>query len=220
MQSSSERKNSPSFWLLLVTAWGVPVACGMILLGLHDAKPGAVGKSPNTWPEDTRIPLDRTLPTLIVFAHPKCPCLAASIEELNRIAAKTYGKLRIVVMFYRPRSFDDSWTRTATRKRAEAIPGVVAAIDPDGVEARRFGAATSGHVVLFNRDGVRLYFGGITNSRGHAGDNPGGQAVVAATLQGRIERSFQPVFGCPLFNDSKSSDLAAAVQNVRDQGTR
>ncbi len=220
MRSSIEKKNSRSFWILLLGAWGVPVGCGIILLGLHDATPGVIGKTPRTWPADTRIPLDRTLPTLIVFAHPKCPCLAASLEELDRIAAKTHGELRIIVMLYRPRSSADSWTRTAHRRRAAAIPGVDVRIDPDGIEARRFGAATSGHVALFNRNGSRLYFGGITASRGHSGDNPGCDAVVKAALDGGIAETFQPVFGCPIYDESATADLASADRVVHHQGTR
>lgn len=220
MRSSSEKKNSRSFWILILGAWGVTVACGMILLGLHDATPGAIGKTPNAWPVDTRIPLDRTLPTLIVFAHPKCPCLAASIEELDHIAAKTHGELRIIVMLYRPRSSADSWTSTAHRRRAAAIPGVDVRIDPDGIEARRFGAATSGHVALFDRNGGRLYFGGITPSRGHSGDNPGSEAVVKAARDGRIAETFQPVFGCPIYEESTTADLASADRDVHDRGTR
>lgn len=220
MRSSTERKHSQKFWILLLGAWGVPVACGMIMLGLHDTTPGATGKAPSAWPVDTRLSLDRALPNLIVFAHPKCPCLAASLEELDRIAAKTHGKLRIVVMLYQPKSSADSWTRTAHRRRAEAIPGVDVRIDPDGIEAKRFGAATSGHVVLFGGDGVRLYFGGITGSRGHSGDNPGSEAVVKAALEGRIAKTFQPVFGCPIFDESTTADLATRDQEVHDQGTR
>jgi len=74
--------------------------------------------------------------------------------------------------------------------------------DDDGVEAARFGAATSGQVILYDRDGRLLFSGGITASRGHAGDNDGRDAIVSLLGGGRGTRHSSPVFGCSLLEPS------------------
>jgi len=51
--------------------------------------------------------------------------------------------------------------------------------DADGAEANRFGAETSGHTLLFDFGRRLLFSGGITDSRGHTGDNAGESAIVA-----------------------------------------
>jgi hypothetical protein len=44
-----------------------------------------------------------------------------------------------------------------------------------------------------------IFSGGITASRGHAGENAGVLALVALLTHGRPERRATSVFGCPLF---------------------
>ena len=56
---------------------------------------------------------------------------------------------------------------------------------------------TSGHALLFDRDGHLLFSGGITPARGHEGDNFGASAI-AARLAGRPAPAETPVFGCPI----------------------
>ena len=82
---------------------------------------------------------------------------------------------------------------------AARIQNVTVVRDDDGLEAQRFGAATSGQTFLYDSQGVLQFSGGITSARGHAGDNAGRAALIS--LLNRLETS-QPrtnVFGCPLF---------------------
>jgi hypothetical protein len=72
--------------------------------------------------------------------------------------------------------------------------------DADGSEARRFGAETSGHTLLFDPNGSLLFSGGITASRGHAGRNAGESAIIAAVNGKRTDRTGTPVFGCSLIS--------------------
>ncbi len=72
--------------------------------------------------------------------------------------------------------------------------------DSDGAEARRFGVETSGQTLLYDAHGTLIFSGGITGSRGHAGENARSElALVALLTQGRPERRASGVFGCPLF---------------------
>ena len=65
-------------------------------------------------------------------------------------------------------------------------------------EATRFGALTSGHVLLYGADAALLFSGGITASRGHVGENPGRSAIVTLLSGQRPERGRTPTFGCLL----------------------
>jgi len=67
------------------------------------------------------------------------------------------------------------------------------------VEARRFGVETSGQTLLYDAGGRLIFSGGITGSRGHAGDNAGEAALVALLTSGQADRRATSVFGCPLF---------------------
>ena len=71
-------------------------------------------------------------------------------------------------------------------------------VDPEGREARLFGAAASGAVALYDTHGILAFSGGITGARGHSGDNAGRSAVVALLTGRRPERARTFVFGCDL----------------------
>jgi hypothetical protein len=79
------------------------------------------------------------------------------------------------------------------------MPDVHLIEDPGGCEAARFGAQTSGDVLLYGADARLLFRGGITPGRGHVGDNPGWDAIIRLISGGSTSLSEAPVFGCPLF---------------------
>ena len=138
---------------------------------------------------------------MIVFAHPKCPCTGASMEELNRILAQCSGKVAAHVLFFKPAGLPDSWVRTGLWATAAAIPGVAVHEDCDGEQARLFGAETSGYLVLYDPHGRLLFKGGITGSRAHAGDNAGENAVVALLTGHEASLAQTPVYGCSLLGE-------------------
>jgi hypothetical protein len=72
--------------------------------------------------------------------------------------------------------------------------------DEGGDQARIFGAATSGHVLLYRADGCLLFSGGITDSRGHAGASVGFGSIVSLLTGDTPAQTAPPVFGCPLSN--------------------
>jgi hypothetical protein len=53
---------------------------------------------------------------------------------------------------------------------------------------------------MYDRDGRLLFQGGITISRGHAGDNPGRSALVALLNHELVSEVETPVYGCSLFD--------------------
>jgi len=94
---------------------------------------------------------------------------------------------------------DDAWDQTDLLKRATALPNVTVLRDDEGREAKRFGVETSGQTLLYDANGRLVFSGGITGSRGHAGENAGELALIALLNDGHADRGNANVFGCPLF---------------------
>jgi len=183
--------------------WLTVVGGGFVVLLKYQATSGATGSTPLQWPSSAQIPLDPNLPTMIMFAHPKCPCTSASIGELNHLMAQCSGKVASHVLFYKPHEVSDDWARTGLWPSAAAIPSVAVQEDREGAQARLFGAETSGYLVLYSPHGRLLFQGGITGSRGHAGDNDGEDAVVSF-LTGQTPGLTQtPVYGCSLLGECR-----------------
>jgi hypothetical protein len=166
----------------------------------YENRPGVSAEAPLLWPAESRIQRATDRATLVMLAHPHCPCTRASIGELASLMAHSQGRLNAYVLFLKPEGFTEEWEKTDLWESAVMIPGVTAMIDDGGAEARRFHAATSGQTILYGADGRLLFTGGITGSRGHAGDNAGRSSIVSLVNAGTAERTETFVFGCPLFD--------------------
>ena len=184
--------------------WVVAVVGGMAVLWRYSTAPGVPATPPLTWPRDSRVQPSSDRATLIVLAHPYCPCTRASIEELDRLMARVGDRMTAHVLFVAPAGVESSWEATDLWRTAAAIPGVTVVRDAEGIEAERFHAATSGQVVLYDAAGRLRFSGGITAARGHAGDNPGWSAIVDVLEGAASAASETPVFGCSLFGVDRS----------------
>jgi hypothetical protein len=153
---------------------------------------------------------------LLVFVHPQCPCTRATIEELDRIVAHVGSHAAIRVYVLADPARDAAWTKSDLWRAARRIPGVDVVADVRGKLARAFGVETSGTTVCYSPAGERRFQGGITGARGHAGDNAGADAVVAALLGEPMRVCEAPTFGCPMFDDL--SDAAGDDCKNGDRG--
>ncbi len=188
---------SPRLLAIGLPLWLTAVLVPAVQLWRYKSLPGAQADAPLRWPAASRIERDPTRTTILLFAHPMCPCTAASLSELGRLAADS-ERVLACVLFDVPSDADDSWCHSANWARAAAIPGVRVRQDCDGAEATRFAALTSGQVVAYAPDGTLLFSGGLTTARGHAGPSPFTAGLTnALTDQGGAAVS-APVFGCPL----------------------
>jgi hypothetical protein len=123
---------------------------------------------------------------------------------LSQLLIRFPGKVNPVVVFLNYQQFDENWMHGNLWREAGAIHGVKLLMD-DGKEAERFGAVTSGHVLLYDAQGLRLFSGGITPSRGQTGENPGTDALLAR-LEGKtttLDKAL--VFGCALTSATSNS---------------
>jgi hypothetical protein len=129
--------------------------------------------------------------------------MAATLGELERIMARAHGHLTAHILFIQPAGHPSEWSQTSLWRRAAAIPNATVEADPAGVEAEQFNAQTAGDTLVYATDGRLLFQGGITISRGHSGDNPGRDAILAA-LNGNSNGKRNPVFGCSLFENKNN----------------
>ncbi len=192
---------------LLITAsagWLVLISFGLVKLYNYEFKAGPSGHVVTHWPSESQIHLDNKPYHLIMVAHPRCPCTRATLSELESIMAQTQGKLSAYILFTKPKQFSQEWVKTDLFKNAQRIPSVYVFVDEDSQQARLFGGVTSGQTFLFDAKGELLFSGGITDSRGHEGDNAGKSAIIDV-VQGRgtrLQRSL--AFGCLLHDEDST----------------
>jgi hypothetical protein len=186
--------------LFVVGLWLGVAAAGGWWLHAYESAPGPAQVTSGSWPSDTSLAQDKDRPNLVIFAHPQCPCTRATIEELNHLLARCAGTLACTVVFLQPSSAPSEWVKSGLWKSAAAIPGVTVAADPNGAEAHRFGAETSGLALLYDRQGKLVFHGGITATRGHAGDNLGVDTILSLVRGEKAPTSQTPVFGCSLLD--------------------
>jgi hypothetical protein len=186
--------------LACLVLWGAAVSGGFWVAHSYASTPGERAPFSGSEPVAARSGVDPRRPTLVVAAHPHCPCTSATLASLDRIAARCPGRANLQVLLYSDPGLGAGWERTRLWERAAAIPGTEVLSDPLGAECARLGARTSGHVFLFAPGGELLFEGGITAGRGHEGDNPGSSAVVDLLLHGSARIRSAPVFGCALAN--------------------
>lgn len=185
--------------------WAVVVVTGVVLLTRYSLGPGRAAAAPSRWPAASAVTTTAGLPTLVLIAHPRCACTRATLGELSLLMTHCRGRMSAHVLFVRPPGAPREWADTDIVRAARAIPGVIVTTDEWGVEADRFGAWTSGQVVLYDVSGRLAFCGGITAGRGHGGDNAGRSAIEALLLRGQAVQATAPVFGCDLFSASTDS---------------
>jgi hypothetical protein len=183
-----------------IAAWTIALAFGFRSLLLYANTPGHLASPPADWPMTAPMKFSRGNFSLLVFAHPECPCSRATLGELAVILARSPKPVKTTVFFYRPRSVERTWAETDLWKSAAAMPDVKVVDDPDSEMARRFGAGVSGQVLLYDVSGHLAFNGGITASRGHFGDNDGLDAVLAILRDQTLYHRTSPVFGCSLYS--------------------
>jgi len=177
--------------------WLVAVLGGFGWLQTYKATPGEIGVAPERWPLRTAIQRDPGRPTLVLFAHPHCPCTRASVSELSRLVGH-FPQVSSRVLFLKPEDVPGGWERTDLWQSVASIPGAIPLRDDAGVESAIFNAATSGLTVLYDAEGRLLFSGGLTASRGHEGDSFGQRRIASLLTTGNADRHDSPVFGCAL----------------------
>lgn len=181
--------------------WASALAFGLRGLARYETTPGSSGAMPSAWPAGAP-PLNSEGYTLALFLHPECPCTRATLSSLDSIIAHSGGKVRTYAFAVIPDGAPPEWQESPLVAEAGRISGVKIIPDVSGCLARACGAETSGHALLFDATGHLLFSGGITDSRGHAGDSRGMQMILDAVRGRAAGVTRTPVFGCSLMGEN------------------
>jgi hypothetical protein len=190
-----------SFLALVGLAWAGGLVLGLHRVETYESAAAPAKLSVDRWPVEAP-PRNADGFTVAVFVHPECPCSQATMSALDKLMAHAgEGNVKAFVFAVMPDGAPDDWKTSVLLAQAKAIAGVQVIEDDKGKLARAFGALTSGQTALYDRAGVRVFCGGITDGRGHDGPNAGATAV-AAILNGReISAPPTPGFGCSLLSE-------------------
>lgn len=208
------KRDAAQGWRLLTWGWIIAIGIGSYSMMAYEFRPGAPASELPAWPGDSCLLLDTSRWNLVLTAHPHCSCTKASLSELAQIVHKHGSHLSIHVLFVKPAGTPENWEKSSTWQEAEALAQseagplfetrVHVVSDRAGQEAERFGAATSGQVLLFDSQGRLRFSGGLTLARGIAGNGPARRQILAV-LDGEISQPLAstPVFGCPVFDRAR-----------------
>ncbi|MBL8843735.1 MAG: RedB protein [Planctomycetes bacterium] len=183
---------------LLALGWVAAVSGAFAALAIYKATPGVLAPAPLDWPEASSIARLPGRAQLLCFVLPHCPCAEATLAELSRLLSARPAQAEVHVVIALPPGVDPSWRETAIVAAASELPGAHLTFDVDLVESARFGATTSGQVLVYDGAGRLAFRGGVTPSRGHRGENAGSDAVAALVRGEAAQHSVWPVFGCEL----------------------
>jgi hypothetical protein len=189
--------------------WGIGVILGLALLARHQNTPGepvrpagesSVEKAVAALSKDELRPfLEADSPfTLILLAHPRCPCTRATLHELERLVPHLGGKAALHAYFAIPAGKGEDFAEGDNLKLARSIPGMKITLAPASEITDKLGAGTSGQVLVFDHGGRLKFTGGITPGRGHEGSNPGAESIRRLVETGATSLATTPVYGCSL----------------------
>lgn len=184
-------------FVLCLLLWIIGLGWGYQTLFAYETTPGVTGGVKSNWPAGTALKPVSGKATLIMFAHPYCPCTRASMQELSKLVMRLRKPVKLYVVFFKGTSFKEQGDLI---KSAASIPGAQVVIDKDGLESKRFNATVSGQTLVYDPQGQILYNGGITVSRGSVGENAGSDKVVAV-VNGKDDKFAKGLaYGCSLLN--------------------
>lgn len=182
--------------VVAVVLWSAAVIAGIQRIWSYESTPGEQSSVPATWPGSSLVSVDRERATVTMFVHPLCSCTRASLIELREALDTMDRSPAVWIVLMSPQGIVKDWNEH-TAAIAQRVPEATIVTDKEGKEANMFGASTSGHVVLYGRDGRLMFSGGITAGRGHVGVNQGRRDVIAA-VRGGDRGHEHPIFGCGL----------------------
>jgi hypothetical protein len=183
--------------LFAVVLWSAAVLAGIQRMWSYESTPGRHSFVPANWPGSSLMTIDRERATLVMFVHPLCVCTRASLIELREALDAMTGVPAVWIVVMNAHGVVPDW-EAKIADIAHRIPEATIVTDVDGRAADAFGAATSGHVVVYDREGRLAFSGGITGARGHVGDNEGRRDLIAALHEGSEHAREHPIFGCGL----------------------
>jgi hypothetical protein len=185
--------------------WAIAVVACTAALVIYGASPGHAGQAPATRPAWLAAKSPSGAATLVVAVHPRCPCTAATVDNLEHALHVRGHPLNVVVLSFAPDDAGPEWRSSSTLDRFKARLDAQIVTDTGGRLAKSLGAYTSGHVIYYDQGGALRFSGGVTPSRGHEGGCVPLDTVAKLAGEGsdapHAAPSFAQVFGCPISTD-------------------
>ncbi|HET6423851.1 MAG TPA: hypothetical protein VFG20_09225 [Planctomycetaceae bacterium] len=207
MSSNAEITGRTLWRVVPIGLWVATVIAVFLAVWRYDSLAGSRQTTPVRWPAASGLTLQSS-GTCVMFAHPRCPCTRASLQQLQDILSGKPNWHSVQVVLFQPRSASPDWKHSDIVRTVDQMPRVLPYWDEDGRVAALFGAETSGHVVLYDADGRLQFSGGITGLRGHIGPNLGAESLAAIGRGETAANRSTPVYGCSLITpDSGEKSL-------------
>lgn len=217
MNLSSSMRTRASRVLIIV--WLVVVTGATIVQFRYETTPAQVLAAPERWPVLPELKLEPGHAVVLMALHPRCPCSAASIEQLQECVRSMDNRIDLIILESMPAGAKPEWTDSALCRQIKALSRAKLIIDTDGTLASAFGLTTSGQVVAYDSAGELRFNGGLTAARGVEGNNPSSEtfrellaqmllndssvAVSGSETGIHIRPLLPPVFGCKLVAGDK-----------------
>lgn len=179
--------------------WFLTIFTAFASLISYSDRPGSSGSPESTWPENSKISLEKEKSTIVIALHAGCPCSKATLSEYEKVSSRVNDSVTTYALLFVPRNHVELWESNPFKERLERIPGVNIIQDTDGELAHAFGIETSGHVLLYAPDGNLKFSGGITDGRAHEGTSYSETYLENLIDQKENKRRDFHVFGCHLF---------------------
>lgn len=212
LRSASPPRRFMSASALGLTAW-ILVCVGLsYVMMAYEFTPGRLGARRITWPTDVSAAFPSRVPgktTVVAFLHPRCVCSRATLTQLLR-AVNAYPQADVIAGVFTPldAAGQKSWEEGEyVRTIRAALPQAKLVFDRGGHDAQRFGAYTSGTVLVYDAHGREIFRGGITNRRGGEEKNPGIDQLISTLASGSSQQhQATPVYGCPILSAPQSTE--------------
>lgn len=189
---------APRLFVFAIIGWLVATSVGLGIFWHYKTTGHVPRDSALSWPEQSELQLASAKPTLVLFAHPLCPCTMASLVELTRVLQESAVQPSVTIALYQPAQAGAEWQTSPLVDAVREIPGAEVVWDREGNLAKLFAATTSGQVQLYDPQGKCLFNGGVTRLRGHKGESAASRLLHTA-LQGNQPAMIRsPIYGCDL----------------------
>ena len=192
----SKLKSRGALWTVAAVWIGGIVVGGRYLLH-YETTPGMAATPSAVWPAGVPIQRAQDRPTIVMIAQPACSCTRASIGELETVISQYPDRAKLFIIF-ETNTLGVDPRQSSLWQAATRVHGATVIFDETASVAGCFQAETSGQVFLYDPDGKLRYSGGITISRGHAGESAGSQALATLLAGQQPDVTSAPVFGCTL----------------------
>jgi len=111
IKAVNNSKRSHGFLAAAGVLWGSLLVVGFLFLAQEEFTPVEASPPVALFPASSAVRLVSDKLTLVLFAHPHCPCTRASLRELDILLAETQNRVSVTVVFTIPDGVPVDWEK-------------------------------------------------------------------------------------------------------------